>query len=247
VAKWIGSEHSEIIIPQPPLEIIDEIIGVTESYDITTIRASTWQYLASVWIAKNTPIKTLLVGDGSDELFGGYLYFKRAPSGEEFITERNRLLDNIHLYDGLRCDRCISANDIEARVPFLDAKLVDWVVNNVPADYLAHRPIEKALLRQAFRGWLPEEIIMRPKVAFSDGVSKAETSWFAATRAHFQEHDEPHRLVDIVPHTGEAKYYAAVWSRKFANLDPASTGITEYWMPRWAPETDDPSARTLLS
>ena len=126
VADHIGSIHTNVEIPQQEwLDKLDVIIKMCETFDITTIQASTGLYLITKWIAENTDIKVLLTGEGSDELTGGYLYFHKAPNPTEFHKENIRLLNDLHFYDCLRADRGIAIHGLEARVPFLDYNFVD--------------------------------------------------------------------------------------------------------------------------
>ena len=126
VADQIGSIHTVVEIPQEKwLTVIEKVIEATETFDITTVRASTGLFLITQWISQNTEVKVLLTGEGSDELTGGYLYFHNHPGVEEFHSECVRLLNDLHFYDCLRADRGIAYNGIEARVPFLDVNFVD--------------------------------------------------------------------------------------------------------------------------
>ncbi len=161
------------------MKFLNEIIYKTCTYDITTIRASFGQILASKWIKQNTDIKVLLIGDGSDELTSGYMYFHNAPSPEESHNENIRLLNSISKYDVLRSDRGISSSGLEARVPFLDIRFTEYYLS---IDHKLRIPLhgkEKWLLRESFvdTGYLPQEVLFRKKEAFSDGVSGTKKSW----------------------------------------------------------------------
>ena len=195
--------------------------------------------------------KVVFNGDGSDEVFGGYLYFYKAPSDEEFEKESNRLLKDIHLFDVLRSDRCISSHGLEPRTPFLDKAFVD-VVKSIPVDM--RRPnsehMEKWVLREAFKDTniLPLEVLYRKKEAFSDGVSTHNgISWYQECQARaFQKvPDWKDRLIDKVhlkPYTAESYYYRMLFDSYYVGLEHL---IPYFWMPKWSPETNDPSARTL--
>ena len=125
VSKKIESEHTHVEFSEEDfLNAVNEVVGVTETYDITTIRATTGNYLIGKWVSENTDIKVLLIGDGSDELCSGYMYFFNAPNPEESHKENIRLVENIHMYDVLRADRGVADNGLEARVPFLDKHFI---------------------------------------------------------------------------------------------------------------------------
>jgi asparagine synthase (glutamine-hydrolysing) len=252
VAKHIGSIHHEVIFSQEEfLAAIPSVIRSVETYDITTIRASVGNWLIGKWIKENTDIKVILNGDGSDEIFGGYLYFYNAPGDIEFMNETERLLQEIHRYDGKRSERSMAAHGLEARTPFLDRQLVD-AVRRMPASEL--RPIkgsccEKKILRDAFShlNLLPEDVLWRRKEAFSDGVSSGEKSWFQVIHDYCsslgdQDVDDHIKRLGM-PDTAEAKYYLSCFLQEFGTI---SLPIIEHmWMPSWSPEAKDPSARTL--
>ena len=257
VADWIKSDHTEIIMtPDEFFQAIPTVVKAIESYDTTTVRASTGNYLIAKKIRELTDCKVVFNGDGADELFGGYLYFNNAPSDEAFHAETARLLEDIHTFDVLRSDRSISANGLEARTPFLDKQFVA-VVRSIHPTFL--RPIkgkqvEKAILRSAFDDGitLPQEVLWRRKEAFSDGVSTPEKAWF-------QEIQE--RVTDIVPsnwrekavlsysshltpNTAEEYYYRFIFTSAYG-LGAIRATVPYRWMPKWCPETNDPSAKTL--
>lgn len=257
VAKHINSIHTNIVINENDwLDAIDKIINVTETYDITTIRATIGQYLVSKWIRENTNIKVLLVGDGSDELFGGYLYFHNAKNENDFHNECVRRLTDIHYFDVLRTDRGISANGLEARVPFLNHKLVDYVlsVNPIFRMPIYNKYIEKYILRKAFENTnlLPDSILWRPKVAFSDGVSKKEKSTHELIKEKFEKiiSDDDFKIHmttitanSVKPHSRESMYYHKVFGKLFNNNYQI---LKYYWLPLWCGnDVLDPSARTL--
>ena len=250
VSKHIGSDHTEIVMtPAAFFDVIPEVIYDIESFDITTVRASVGNWLVAREIAK-TECKVVFNGDGSDELFGGYMYFHRAPSNQEFEDESNRLLRDIHLFDVLRSDRCISSHGLEARTPFLDKEFVN-VVKSV--SITLRRPfttqIEKWILRKAFDdGTLPPEVLWRRKEAFSDGVSTPQgLSWFqeCQSRALLQAPDwetQCSKYTHLKPYTAESFYYRQLFNSTYAH---AQNIIPYFWMPKWSPETNDPSAKTL--
>jgi len=250
VSEYIGSIHTEIVMtPAEFFDAIPSVIYDIESFDITTVRASVGNWLVAREIMK-TDCKVVFNGDGSDELFGGYLYFHRAPSDEEFEEESTRLLKDIHLFDVLRSDRCISSHGLEPRTPFLDKDFVN-VVKSV--DVHLRRPsttqIEKWVLRKAFDdGTLPSEVLWRKKEAFSDGVSTPQgLSWFqeCQSRALLREPEWEkyvHEFTHLPPYTAESYYYRKLFSKSYSHAEKI---IPYFWMPKWSPETTDPSARTL--
>ena len=195
-------------------------------------------------------------GDGSDELFGGYLYFNNAPNDEAFQSECERLLNNIHTFDVLRSDRSISANGLEARTPFLDKQFVS-VVRSIQPKYLRPIPgkqIEKYMLRCAFDDdvTLPPEVLWRRKEAFSDGVSSPEKAWFQEIQERvlrlvpddWMEKSILSYSHHMLPKTPEEYYYRLLFTASYG-ISTIRTTVPYRWMPKWCPETNDPSARTL--
>jgi asparagine synthase (glutamine-hydrolysing) len=252
VADHIGSNHTEVVMtPDDFFSVIPEVVRDIESYDITTVRASVGNWLIAREISKRSKCKVVFNGDGSDEVLGGYLYFYRAPSDEEFERESDRLLKDIHLFDVLRSDRCISSHGLEARTPFLDKMFVD-VVKSIPVDM--RRPtsehMEKWVLREAFKDTniLPLEVLYRKKEAFSDGVSTNNgILWYEECRARsFQKvpdwKDNLLNKLHLTPYTAESFYYRMLFDKYYSGLQHL---IPYFWMPKWSPETIDPSARTL--
>jgi asparagine synthase (glutamine-hydrolysing) len=253
VAEHIESNHTSIIVTEEDfLNAIPEVIKEIESYDTTTVRASVGNYLIGKYIAKNSSAKVIFNGDGSDELAGGYLYFHAAPNNIDFDRECKRLLTDIHAFDVLRSDKCISSHGLEPRTPFLDRGWVDYYLS-IPIDIRKPKPgqMEKNLIRTAFStfepGLLPQEVFWRKKEAFSDGVSSETKSWYQIIADHmetlnFKEIVKNNKYNNInVPKTKEQIYYRAIYDEAYpdtANLIPY------FWMPRFV-DSDDPSARTL--
>ena len=171
VAAHIGTVHHEIIFTiQEGLDAIRDVIYHLETYDVTTVRASTPMYLMARTI-KSMGIKMVLSGEGADELFGGYLYFHKAPSAKEFHDETVRKLNKLHQYDCLRANKSLAAWGIEGRVPFLDKEFIDVAMTINPKDKMINTErIEKWVLRKAFENYLPKEVLWRQKEQFSDGV-----------------------------------------------------------------------------
>jgi asparagine synthase (glutamine-hydrolysing) len=250
VAEYIGSKHTEIIVTEDDMfNAIPEVIQALESYDTTTVRASIGNYLLGKYIAANSTAKVIFNGDGSDELFGGYLYMHQCPDDIEFDKETRRLLKDIHLFDVLRSDKSISSNGLEPRTPFLDRNLVNYVLSLPPAirNHNNYKECEKILLRSAFikeffmdnlyRQILPEEILWRKKEAFSDGVSSQGRSLFKILQDKIAEHlQEETSSLEL-----EKTYYKRVFDELYPNC---SHLLPYYWMPRYIDATD-PSARTL--
>ncbi len=171
VADHIGTIHHEInFTVQEGIDAIRDVIYHLETYDVTTVRASTPMYLMARAI-KSLGIKMVLSGEGADELFGGYLYFHKAPNAKEFHEETVRKLDKLHQYDCLRANKSLAAWGIEGRVPFLDKEFIDIAMGINPEDkMIKNGRIEKWVLREAFKDYLPESVLWRQKEQFSDGV-----------------------------------------------------------------------------
>ena len=253
VAKHIGSKHTSIIVSEDDFfNSIPEVIKAIESYDTTSVRASVGNYLIGKYIKEHSNAKVIFNGDGSDELTGGYLYFQAAPNDMEFDKECKRLLTDIHAFDVLRSDKCISSHGLEPRTPFLDRAWVDYYLS-IPIKYRNHRhtkdKIEKYLLRNAFSenepSLLPANILWRTKEAFSDGVSGTHKSWFEIIRDRLENRDGNDLLINHnghnIPKTNEQHYYRNIYD----SLYPNSYNVVPYfWMPRFI-EASDASARTL--
>jgi len=244
VATFLNTEHTEVLFtPQEGIDVIPEVIQTLASYDITTIRASVGMYLLAKYIALNTSDKVIFSGEGSDEILEGYLYFHLAPTPEEGEVEALRLVKELHTYDVLRADRCISSWGLEPRVPFLDRHLVDVSLSLPASEKCPRQGVEKYILRKAFEDlespFLPKEVLWRKKEAFSDGVSSVEKSWYS----HIQDHAEtviPDYLFNPNFPSKEAMYYKMI----FDNIFPTYKLQIPYWLPRWS-SSKDPSARTL--
>ena len=250
VAEHINSIHTEYLFtPEIGISVIDEVIKATETYDITTIRASVAQFLLARAISKDTDIKVILNGDGADEVQMGYLYFYLHPDLNEAVKERNKLLNQIHQFDGLRVDRNISYHGLEARVPFLDVEFVNSVLKRSQQLFPPVKDrMEKYFIRSAFENsmpdLLPKEVLWRKKEAFSDGVSSKEKSWYLILKDYFKEKvgDYSTENIDgIKPVCHESYYYRMRFNELFNNNHKV---IPRYWLPNWT-NASDPSARTL--
>jgi len=252
VAKHIGSQHETIELTHDmALDAIKETVYATETFDITTIRASIWQRLISKHISENTDIKVILCGDGSDEVCSGYRYSYQAPSLHDLHTDAVRLVKEIHLYDGLRADRATSYHGLELRVPFLDPEFVDYFLSVDPSLRMPTLSrCEKYLLRSSFSSssLLPDEVLFRKKEAFSDGVSSLENSWFVILQQYLDSIVSDSDLSNssyshCPPPSKEAFYYRSLFSLFFS--DNNSSLIPRFWLPQWCGSINEPSARVL--
>jgi len=220
VAKHIDSVHHEIKFTiQEGLDAIKDVIYHLETYDITTIRASTPMYLMARAI-KAMGIKMVLSGEGADEIFGGYLYFHKAPNAQEFHEELNRKVSKLHMFDCLRANKSMAAWGVEARVPFLDKEFVDVAMRiNPEAKMCKDGKIEKHILRAGFDGYLPEEVLWRQKEQFSDGVGY---SWIDTLKEFVNEQVSDQELANAkfkypinTPDSKEAYYYRTIFEEHF--------------------------------
>ncbi|MBP7172788.1 MAG: asparagine synthase B [Cloacibacterium sp.] len=228
-AEHIGSVHHEVnFTVQEGLDAIRDVIYHLETYDVTTIRASTPMYLLAR-VIKSMGIKMVLSGEGSDEIFGGYLYFHKAPNPQAFHEETVRKLGKLHLYDCLRANKSLMAWGIEGRVPFLDKEFMDIAMNINPADKMVNKAegkMEKWVLRKAFEDLLPESIAWRQKEQFSDGVGY---SWIDSLKAKAEEEvtDEmmenaKYRFPINTPMNKEEYRYRSIFSELFPSDSAAS-------------------------
>jgi asparagine synthase (glutamine-hydrolysing) len=237
VSEFIGSEHYEIIFSmQDTFDNLDEIIKILGSYDQTTVRASSALYMGTKWIKEKFPdISVMITGELSDELFGSYLYMFKAPNDQEFTKERHNLLENVHNFDGLRCDRICAHFGIEARYPFFSRQLLDYI-NSIDPSYLApsNSGVEKNILRQAFKSnWLPKDVLNRQKEALSDGTSE-NSSW----KDFIKEKCKSHTLICDGNGNGDGNetledlLYKKIFDKHYPNELQANT-IPYKWMPKW--------------
>ena len=227
VAKHIGTVHHEIHYTiQEGLDAIRDVIYHIETYDVTTVRASTPMYMLAR-VIKSMGIKMVLTGEGADEIFGGYLYFHKAPNAEEFHKESVRKVSRLHLYDCLRANKSLAAWGVEGRVPFLDKEFIDVAMRFNPESKMAKNGrIEKWCLRKAFEDMLPESVAWRQKEQFSDGVGYG---WIDTLKkiASEQVTDEmmlnaKYRFPVNTPMNKEEYMYRAIFSEHFPSDQAAS-------------------------
>ena len=252
VADHIGSDHTEVYMSkQQVLDSLDEVIYMLGTFDITTIRASMGMYLLCKWIHENTDIRVLLTGEISDELFG-YKYTDFAPSAEEFQKESEKRIRELHMYDVLRADRCISVNSLEARVPFGDLDFVDYVMSVDPAKKMNIYGKGKYLLRHAFEGdYLPHDILYREKAAFSDAVGHSmvdDLKEYAEDYYSDAEYEEKRqKYTHAQPFTKESLLYREIFEKYYPGQ---AEMVVDFWMPNkeWEGcDVNDPSARVLAN
>lgn len=252
VADYIGSCHSEVIMTKDDaLGVLESVIYSLGTYDITTIRASIGMYLVCRAIHEYTDIRVLLTGEISDELFG-YKYTDFAPSAEAFQQESQKRIRELHMYDVLRADRCISVHSLEARVPFGDLDFVKYVMAIDPELKLNRYGKGKYLLRHAFEGdYLPEDILQREKAAFSDAVGHSMVDYLKeyanglCTDAEFETRRRKYEHAQ--PFTKESLLYREIFEKYYPGQ---SDMVVDFWMPNrnWEGcNVDDPSARVLAN
>ncbi|MDR0815525.1 MAG: asparagine synthase B [Bacteroidales bacterium] len=228
VANHIGTVHHEIHFTiEEGLDAISDVIYHIETYDVTTVRASTPMYLLARFI-KSMGVKMVLSGEGADELFGGYLYFHKAPNAQAFHEETVRKLDKLHLYDCLRANKSLAAWGVEGRVPFLDFEFIDIAMRLNPQDKMSGKgKIEKHILRKAFEEYLPEKIVWRQKEQFSDGVGY---NWIDTLKATAEQKVSDHQMARVAerfpinpPMSKEEYWYRSIFEEHFPSASAAHT------------------------
>ena len=267
VADYIGTVHHEINYTiQEGLDALRDVIYFIETYDITTVRASVPMYLLAR-VIKSMGIKMVLSGEGADEIFGGYLYFHKAPSAEEFHKETVRKLSKLHQYDCLRANKSLSAWGVEGRVPFLDKEFLDVAMRTNPKakmcsilpDSDQKASMEKRIVREAFEDMLPEEVAWRQKEQFSDGVGY---SWIDTLKkitseavTYEQMAHAAERFPINTPLCKEEYYYRSIFEEHFPSESAArsvpheasvacSTAVALEWDEAWK-NMNDPSGRAV--
>jgi asparagine synthase (glutamine-hydrolysing) len=281
VADYLGTKHTEILLTEEDfLNAIPQVIYDIESYDTTTVRASIGNWLLGKYISEHSEAKVIFNGDGSDELTGGYLYMNYAPDQIEFDKECRRLLKDIYAFDVLRSDKSISTHGLEPRTPFLDRSWVQYYMS-IPSKLRFHKnsgAMEKFLLRNAFsekeyknsNGYalLPNQVLMRRKEAFSDGVSKTSRSLYEIIQEFCEDkfikeelsnynfisqHEDMYEKIAkcndnmlgvgnyLLPQTSEQYYYRKLFEHYYCGMGKI---LPYFWMPKYV-EAKDASARTL--
>lgn len=266
VADYIGTVHHEINYTiQEGLDALRDVIYFIETYDITTVRASVPMYLLAR-VIKSMGIKMVLSGEGADEIFGGYLYFHKAPSAEEFHKETVRKLSKLHQYDCLRANKSLSAWGVEGRVPFLDKEFLDVAMRTNPKAKMCSlngsdpkASMEKRIVREAFEDMLPEEVAWRQKEQFSDGVGY---SWIDTLKKITSEAVTDEQMAHAAerfpintPLCKEEYYYRSIFEEHFPSESAArsvpheasvacSTAVALEWNEAWK-NMNDPSGRAV--
>lgn len=255
VAKHIQSNHHHVEVHMDDcLNALEDVIYATETFDQTTIRASTPMYLLSKYIKENTDDIVIYSGEGSDEVAQGYLYFRNQPSSKEGQEDAKRLMEELYLYDVLRVDRTTAAHGLEVREPFLDKAFMQHYFN-LPTNVKNPRGgVEKYHLRKAiditFPDLLPHEVLWRQKEAFSDGVScLKKKSWvdelkdYANATISDAEFEEERRLYTPMPVFKDQLLFRRIYNKFYGAIEPPL--IPKYWIPKWQGENPDASARKL--
>ena len=247
VANYLDTEHTEVIFtPEEGIAHLNDVIHCLESYDTTTVRASTPMWLLCKYIKQRTQCRYIFSGEGSDEILGGYLYFQNAPNVDEFACENMRRLRLIHQFDGLRADRCAGAHGLDLIVPFLDKNFIEFCMTINQNEKMVG--MEKRILREAFEGYLPEDILWRQKDGMSDAVG---TNWVDDIK-RYAENDVDDTLFNEtrvkarghnVSLTKEEVLYRNIFWKMYGQSNDHL--ISEIWRPRWTKITD-PSARLLI-
>ena len=250
VAEFLGTEHHEIHFTiEQGIEILDQLIWHLETYDVTSVRASTPMYFLSKAITERG-IKVVLSGEGADEIFGGYLYFRNAPSVMEFHKETIERVQKLFTADLLRADKSTMAHGLEARVPFLDKAFLELAIKIKPEEKMpqTYDGVEKYILRKAFdmpeEPYLPQEVLWRQKEQFSDGVGY---NWidtlidYCASQVSDADFAKAGELYPYnTPATKEAFFYRTIFHKHFPQMAAAQT--VRKWIPKWQ-ENQDPSGR----
>jgi asparagine synthase (glutamine-hydrolysing) len=255
VADYLGTDHTEVILTETEMfTAIPDTVYQIESYDTTTVRASTPMFLLCKWIKQHTDITVIFSGEGSDEASGSYQYFHGAPNPAAFQGEIERLMADLSYFDVLRCDKCSAGAGLEVRVPFLDRDFLQYYCQinpalKIPGRGVGRQRMEKRLLRLACQDLLPDDIAWRSKEGMSDGVSTMEKPWYSVIQDRVSQLHPTSDSTDEAtgfnpPQFPEAAYYRSIFNQHYQGRD---TTIPYYWLPRWSGNTKDPSARKLAT
>lgn len=250
VVKFLGLTKHHVVTysVEEGISKIPDVIESLESYDITTIRASTPQWMLSEYINKNTDIKVLFSGECIDEICGYYM-FAFCDNDKQFNRYAIEMVRDLHLYDLLRTDRTTAAHGLEVRVPFAAKNFINYILNiNTSFKRFGKDEIEKKILREAFKGYLPDSILWRKKHAFSDSVSNQKTSWYGEVAKHAKKTIDMERWEkrkSLYPHSTPVSEESFWYREEFEKRFPGKSSlIPRFWMPKGI-ETDDPSATVL--
>lgn len=253
VADYIGSDHTPVIIDEKQvISSLEKVVELTGTYDITTIRASMGMYLICKYIHENTDVRVLMTGEISDEIFG-YKYTDFAPDANAFQEEAEKRLRELHMYDVLRADRCISVNSLEARVPFGDLDFVKYVMSINPEVKMNTYGKGKYLLRHAFDDGkiLPHDILFREKAAFSDAVGHSMVDYIKAyAEMYYTDNDYKQKCTEYsfaTPISKESLLYRELFEKHYPGQ---ADMVKDFWMPNKEWEgcnVNDPSARVLAN
>jgi asparagine synthase (glutamine-hydrolysing) len=246
-AKHLGTEHHEFVLSEQEfLDAIPEVIAQIESYDVTTVRASTGNWLVAKKIAEMNKDTVLLCGDVADELLGGYRGFGLTNDAKAFQQELVQMITDIHRFDVLRCEKSFAGHGLEGRVPFGDRDLLDLVLRS-PPEWLMwgefNGRIEKEVVRHAFKDYLPKDVLWRRKEAFSDGVSSTQKSWYEIIQETLSKQHQP--VIErehVCPYDVESSYYRQVFEARYGQTH--AEVIPRFWKQPFTTVVD-PSARCL--
>ena len=247
VAKHLGTIHTEVVVTeQELLDAIPDTIKQIETYDITTVRASTPMFLLSKYIKENTDITVILSGEGADEASGSYLYFHKAPSPLAFQEECLRLIKDVQHFDVLRGDKTTAGASLEIRVPFFDKEFINFYMSINPNKKIPRDGYEKYLLRKSYEDELPHEIIWRRKEGFSDGVSSKKKSWYVIINEYVKDKIADMRFdYDYLPPpSDEAAWYRSLFEEYYPGNEKI---VPYYWQPKWINTNNNPSGRLLMN
>ena len=253
VADYLGTDHHEVVVTEEEmLQTLEEDICMIESYDTTTVRASTPMYILSKYIRDKTDVVVIFSGEGSDESSGSYMYFHNAPDPIAFKKETVRLMEDLCYFDVLRCDKSTAGAGLEVRVPFLDKEFLQYYLSIKPELKMPKRfNMEKYLLRKAFESEniIPSDVLWRKKEGMSDGVSSEKKAWFEIIQNKVSKNISDREFAILSgeyshcpPKIKESLFYRMIFCENYGDCDNT---IPYYWLPKWSGDVDEPSARVL--